>query len=173
MSIMLGILLVGIGLLALFGTFLDIAAWNFWPLIVIALGFVTLCTPRRGGWSLARAGRAISLITIGFALQLWSLGIITTGAFVLSFFYLWPILLVTLGLSVIGSATNRSVFKLFGSLVFSVALLFGIWNFGQIAGPLHIGLPGGRDVQITIPSPSFVPQDESPFAQDGVWSPGR
>jgi hypothetical protein len=160
---------VGIGIIALLGTFFDIAAWNFWPLIVVALGFVVLCTPGKGGWSLVRAGHAIALVTVGLVLQLWALDIVATRAFVLSFLYLWPVLLVMLGLSVIGSATGKSVFKLLGSLLFSAALLFGIWNFGGIAGQLHIDLPGDHDIQLVIPSPGIVPADDSSAMRDGIW----
>jgi hypothetical protein len=169
MGVMLGILLVGIGLIALLGTFFDIAAWNFWPLIVVALGFVILCTPGKTGWSLVRAGHAISLVAIGFALQLWAFDIVATRVFVLSFLYLWPIFLVMLGLAVIGNATDKSVFKLLGSLLFVTALFFGIWNFGGIASPLHIDLPGDHDIQILIPSPGIMPTDDNSALQDNIW----
>jgi phage shock protein C len=168
-GIMLGILLVGIGVLALLGTFFNLAAWNFWPLIIIAFGFMFLCTPSRSGWSLARAGHALSLLAIGFTLLLWTLGIIGIRAFVLTFLYLWPVLLVMLGLFIIGNATGKSVFRLFGSLLFSLALLFGIWNFGQAGAPLYIDLPGGQSIQVPALPPSFVPSENDAVIQNNTW----
>jgi phage shock protein C len=168
-GIMLGILLVGIGLLALLGTFLNLAAWNFWPLIIIAFGFMFLCTPGKNGWSLARAGHALSLLAIGSTLLLWTLDIIETRSFVLTFLYLWPILLVMLGLFIIGNATGKSVFRLFGSLIFSLALVFGVWNFGQTNGPLYIDLPGGYNLQIPVPPPGFVPSENDAVIQNDAW----
>jgi phage shock protein C len=168
-SVMLGILLVGVGLLALLGTFLDISIWRFWPMIIIVMGFVMLCTPGPRGWSLSRAGHAILTITVGFALQLWMLGIIASTVFLFTFLNLWPILLVVVGLSIIGGATRQSVFGLFGSLLVSAALLFGIWSFGQISIPLSFDGPGAFDFQITVPTP---PPDFL-ASQNDVWPFGR
>ena len=159
-GITLGIFLVGIGLLALLGTVLGISAWRFWPMLIIVFGFVVLCTPGAKGWSLARAGNGISIIAVGLALQLWTLGAVSLRAFWWTFVYLWPILLIVIGLAIIGSATKQSAFKLFGSLLFSVALLVGMWNFGQIGGQnVDINLPGGRIFSVTIPAPDFFPSD--------------
>jgi phage shock protein C len=166
-GIILGILLVGLGLLALLDTFLDISARRFWPLIIIIVGFIILCTPRKGGWSLTRAGHAISVVAIGFVLQLWTLGIVTTLAFELTFRYLWPVLLVMGGLFVIGSATEKSVFNLFGSLLFSAALLFGIWNFGQIAGSPF------TEILNAATWPAFLSSEGFPVVQNGLGLLGR
>jgi phage shock protein PspC (stress-responsive transcriptional regulator) len=168
-SVMLGVLLMGIGIFALLGTFLNIPILSFWPMFIIVMGFMMLCTPGHRGWSLERAGHAIAVIAIGFTLQLWTFNVITTNTFVLTFVHLWPILLVVLGLSIIGSATKQGVFGLFGSLLLSATLLFGIWSFGQINAPLHIDGPGDLDFQITVPAP---PLDLS-LSRDGAWPMGR
>jgi hypothetical protein len=134
-------------------------------MIIIVMGFMMLCTPGSRGWSLARAGHAISTVAIGFTLQLWAFDVITGRTFLLMFLNLWPILLVVLGLSIIGGATRQGVFGLFGSLLFSAALLFGIWNFGQISTPLYIDGPGRFDFQITVPTPPL----DAPLTQDSIW----
>jgi phage shock protein PspC (stress-responsive transcriptional regulator) len=153
---MVGILLVGIGLLALLDTFLDVSAWSFWPVIIIVIGFVMLCTPRRGGWSLTRAGHAICVITLGIVLQLWTLHIVTTSDFILTFLYLWPVLLMVLGLSIIGGATNRSIFSLFASLLLSATLLFGVWNLSEVDHSLFT-LPSFTLPTDHLPSGGFFP----------------
>jgi phage shock protein C len=172
-GVIFGMLLVGVGLLALLDTAFGMPAWSFWPLIIIVIGFVILCTPGKRGWSLTRAGHAISLITIGLMLQLLLFGIVTARTFVLSFLYLWPALLVVLGLFVIGSATERSVFKLFGSLFFSATLIFGVWSFGQVAGPWNLNLPGNNVIRFNIPEPpsALLPNDASIIGDD--WLPDR
>jgi phage shock protein C len=167
-GVMVGVVLVAIGLLALLATFFDLSVWRFWPVIVIVLGFMMLCTPSRNGWRLERAGHAISCITVGLTLQLWTLGLISGNAFFHTFVHLWPILLVILGLSVIGSATEQSVFKLFGSLLFSATLLFGVWSFGQLGGPIRIDLPGDRAIEFVIPSPQFLIPDSALTSLDGT-----
>ncbi|MDR2587379.1 MAG: PspC domain-containing protein [Coriobacteriales bacterium] len=150
-GVMLGILLVSIGLLALFDTLLDASVWSLWPLVIVIAGFMTLCTPGNRGWSLVRAGHAICLITVGMVLQFWVLDIIVTAVFIHMFYYLWPVLLVVLGLSIIGNATKRSFFNLLGSLLFSSALVFGVWNFGHI-----------NEVFLFLPSFS-LPEEHPPW----------
>ncbi|MDR1083009.1 MAG: PspC domain-containing protein [Coriobacteriales bacterium] len=155
-GIALGILLVAIGILALLGTFFELSIWNFWPLVIVAFGFVALCTPGKNGWSLARAGHAIFLITVGVALQFWTLEIITASAFILTFVYLWPVLLVAIGLFIIGGATEKSIFNLCGSLLLSIALIVGIWNFGEI-GRIFVFLP------------PFSPPESHSVPWGGIW----
>jgi phage shock protein C len=152
----LGVLLVTIGILALLGIFFNLSVWDFWPLIIIALGFVALCTPGKNGWSLVRAGHAICLITSGIVRQFWAFHIITFHAFMLTFLYLWPVLLVVLGLFIIGGATEKSIFNLFGSLLFSLALLIGVWSFGQID-------------QVFVLLPPLLPPDGHSVTMGGIW----
>lgn len=161
-GVKLGIVLVCIGVLALIGTFVSVSLWRFWPLILVIAGFVVLCTPGKKGWCLARAGNAISIITVGFVLQLWTLNLINTYVFFHAFFNLWPVLLIILGLMIIGGATEQSIFKLFGSLIFSLALLIGVWSFGFSGGPVTIYLPGERSIDITLPSSGFNPGEDNP-----------
>jgi len=158
-----GIILVCLGTLALLGTFFDISFWRFWPLIIFVIGFIVLCTPGDKGWSLSRAGHGISIIAISVVLLLWTFGIVGLGAFWRAFIYLWPILLIVIGLSIIGSATKKSIFKLFGSLLFSITLIVGIWTFGQFTGrSIDVTLPGGYTFTITVPSPDI-------FRSDGTY----
>jgi hypothetical protein len=153
---MLGILLVSVGLLAFLDTLLDVSAWSFWPLIIIVIGFMTLCTPRKEGWSLVRAGHALCIITIGVVLQFWVLDIVTTSVLMLTLYYLWPVLLVVLGLSIIGNATDQGFFNLLGSLLLSSALLFGVWNFGHV-GEALLFLPSFSLPEEHLPWGGFFP----------------
>jgi len=162
-----GIILVCVGILALLGTFFDISFWRFWPLIIFVIGFIVLCTPGDKGWSLSRAGHGISIIAISIVLLLWTFGIVGISAFWRTFIYLWPILLIVIGLSIIGSATKKSIFKLFGSLLFSITLIVGIWSFGQFTGrSIDITLPGGNTFSITIPAPDIFRSDGTYFYPD-------
>ena len=165
-----GIILVCVGVLALLGTFFDISFWRFWPLVIFVLGFIILCTPGDKGWSLSRAGHGISIIAISISLLLWTFGIVGIGAFWRACIYLWPMLLIVIGFSIIGSATKKSIFKLFGSLLFSITLIVGIWSFGQFNGrSIDITLPGGHTYTITVPAPKFFSFDVSYYTWDGSY----
>jgi phage shock protein PspC (stress-responsive transcriptional regulator) len=163
-----GIILVGIGVLALLGNFVHISVWRFWPLIIVLFGLVRLFTPGRTGWSLERAGSAITLITVGVALQVWMLGLIAFSTFIICFWHLWPILLVIGGLAIIGAATHKSGVKLIGSLLFSATLLFGVWYYGAIKDPVVIGLPNGNDLRLVIPESPEVPQFDNLVQHDSI-----
>jgi hypothetical protein len=72
-------------------------------------------------------------------------------------------LLVIIGLGILGSALQKGVFNLLGSLVFSITLLFGVWCFGQITQPVMLEVPGNNVLTLDIPhSPDFaLEQDEN------------
>jgi phage shock protein PspC (stress-responsive transcriptional regulator) len=151
-AVILGALLVCIGLFALLGQLVSVSFWRFWPLILIVIGLIQLFTPGAKGWSLARAGSAISLSTIGAVLLAWTLGVVPFTAFISCVFNLWPVLLIVIGLGIIGSAKRLSAFNLAGSLLFSLTLILGTWFYGGIAGPVSVSLPGGNQLTIAIPS---------------------
>lgn len=127
-----GAILIGIGVIALLCNFIHVSIWRFWPLILVVVGLVHLFSRGPRGWSLERAGSAIVLITVGFALLLWMLQIVQTRAFVAAFVNLWPALLIVAGLTVIGGAKGSSVITLCGSLVFSATILLGILFYAGI-----------------------------------------
>ncbi|MDR2196955.1 MAG: PspC domain-containing protein [Coriobacteriales bacterium] len=163
-AVIFGLLLVALGVIALLGTLVDISLWRLWPLILIIAGIIVLFTPGRRGWKIERAGHGILLVTAGIVLQVWLLGIIPTSTFPRMILHLWPVLLVILGLAILGSALQKSIFSLLGSLVFSATLIFGAWCFGQIAGPIHVDLFGQRSITIEVPpSPDFVWRQEPDF----------
>jgi phage shock protein C len=156
-AISLGILLVALGLVALLGTLVDITLWRLWPLVLIIAGIIMLFTPGSKGWSIERAGHAIVLVAIGFALQICAIGIIPVSTFVHCLVHLWPVLLVIGGLAILGSALQKGVFNLLGSLIFSVTLILGVWCYGQITQPIEIDLPGDRAIVLDLPnSPEFT-----------------
>jgi len=152
-AVILGILLVGIGLCALLGRFVHISIWSFWPLVLIITGIIALFTPGKEGWRLERAGNGIVLITIGGLLLLSLLGLIPADIWTLvhGMVHLWPVLLVTLGLSILGGALRSSVFSLLGALLLSATLVFGTWYYGQFDGPVSFDGPGRLDFTITMP----------------------
>lgn len=123
---LIGIILVGVGIIALLCNIVHISVWRFWPVILIVAGVVSLFTPGPRGWSLERAGNSIVLITIGLALLAWMLQLVHTSEFIAAFRDLWPALLVVAGLAIIGSARKSSVVSLSSSLVLSATIIAGI-----------------------------------------------
>ncbi|MDR1358981.1 MAG: PspC domain-containing protein [Coriobacteriales bacterium] len=130
--LIVGAVLIGVGVIALLCNFVHVSVWRFWPLVLVVVGVICLFTPGSHGWSLARAGNAIVLITLGLVLLAWMLRIVHTWVFVAAFRDLWPVLLVVAGLAIIGNARKSSVVCLLSSLVLSATILLGLWFYGGL-----------------------------------------
>ena len=150
-AIIIGIILVAIGILALVGKVIGVSIWRFWPLALILVGLVEMFTPGKEGWSLQRAGGGIVTISIGIVLQSWMLGIVAFSTFLQGFLQFWPVLLVVIGLAVIGSALKKNTIMLLSSLVFSAALIFGVWYYGDFSKPVVLQFDNKNEVIINVP----------------------
>jgi len=156
-GVIIGFLLVGVGILALLGRFIDITIWRFWPLVLLVAGIAILFSPGKEGWKLERAGHGVSLITVGIVLQAWMLDVFSGSTFLRLLINLWPILLVLLGLTVISNGLRQSAYKLLGSLLFSLTLLLGVWCYGEIEAPVYLQGIGNGEISVPIPSsPDFA-----------------
>ena len=130
--LVVGAVLIGIGVIALLCNIVHVSVWRFWPVVIIVVGVVCLFTPGSHAWSLERAGNAIVLITVGLALLAWMLQIVQARAFIAAFWDLWPMLLVVLGLSIIGSARKSSGVALISSLLLSATIIVALWFYGGL-----------------------------------------
>lgn len=129
---LIGVILVGVGIIALLCNIVHISLWRFWPVILIVAGIVTLFSPGPRGWSLERAGNSIVLITIGLALLAWMLQLVHTREFIAAFSDLWPAFLVVAGLGIIGGTRKSSAITLLSSLVFSATVIFGMFFYSGL-----------------------------------------
>jgi len=146
----LGLMLIGFGIIALLGLFINPFFWTYWPLVVILVGLITLFSPGYNGWRVARAGYSILMVTVGILLQLSCLGYFAWTVWLETFVTLWPVGLIGVGLVLIGGTLRRDIFKLAAALLLSLTLVVGIWTFGQIGGLYHIDLPlfNGFDLEM-------------------------
>ncbi len=166
----LGIVLICLGLFGILNMFFRINLWQFWPMILAAVGLFILFTPNSRGWSLERAGNAIFIITVAVLLQFWVFGFLQINTIARVLFMMWPVLLVIIGLGIIGSVTKKSIFSLFSSLLISAALLFGVWFFGDIPGfSFNVEIPLLEDRTLRLNTPA------SPGASsiEDVFNTGR
>ncbi|MDR0458979.1 MAG: PspC domain-containing protein [Coriobacteriales bacterium] len=154
-AVTFGMLLVGFGIIAMLGLMVDPFFWLYWPLIIILVGLITLCTPGYNGWRVARAGYSVLLITVGIVLQLWRLEYYDFAVFWNTFWTLWPAGLIGIGLLVIGGTLRRDIFKLAAALLVSLAIVIGVWSFGRIGGSYYIQLPLFDHVKIDLPDSPF------------------
>ena len=120
-----GIGLVALGALLLVGQFMPgMELWRWWPLILVAIGVRQMFGPRRDRWSIRHLGEGLSTIAIGLVLLGQMLGVLRWDVW-LNILRLWPVLLISLGLEIIGKATRAEWLRFVGSLVVVAALAYG------------------------------------------------
>ncbi|MDR0308441.1 MAG: PspC domain-containing protein [Coriobacteriales bacterium] len=129
-----GLMLVLIGICALLGTFVNWQFWNYWPLAVVLMGIMTLCTPSYRGWRVSRAGNGILLACIGAALQFWQLGWFPDHGLIIIMMTLWPVAVIAAGMVIMGGVLRKDILKLAASLLLSLAIILGSLVIGDIFG---------------------------------------
>ncbi|MDR2957478.1 MAG: PspC domain-containing protein [Coriobacteriales bacterium] len=151
----LGVLLAGFAIIVLLGFFVDPFFWDYWPLIIILVGLIILCTPGYNGWRVSRAGYSILIVTVGIVIQLWRLGYYPLIVFWNTFWTFWPAGLIGIGLMIIGGVLRRDILKLASTLLISLALVIGVWSFGQMGGSYKIPFPLFEYIEIDLPDSPF------------------
>lgn len=154
-----GLVLIGVGLAFLAVRFLPgIAWWNMWPLIIVVMGVIECVTPGKEGWEAERFFGGLGTIGVGLVLLGNVTGYISWRVWwaVLS---LWPVLLISIGLSILGRGLQQMWLRALGSLVILVAFAYavsvtwlgagalpmtGVWSAGDTAQRYEIIEPAAE-----------------------------
>lgn len=141
-----GSLLVFVGALLLVTQFVpEVQAWRYWPLIIVALGIRQLFGPARGPWKLHHLGEGLSTIAIGVVFLGQMTGNLPWNVW-LNILRLWPLLLVSFGLEIIGKSLRSEFVRLLGSLVIVAGLVYGAYGTAPTAGfVLPFGVAGDSE----------------------------
>lgn len=119
-----GLVLIGIGLVFLLAQFMPgIAWWSLWPLIIIFVGLVECVTPGKQGWSAERFFSGLGTIAAGLVLLGNVTGYISWSVW-WTLLSLWPLLLVSIGLSLLAKGLHQSWLRAMGSLVILAAFVY-------------------------------------------------
>lgn len=120
-----GVVLVLLGAALLAGQFLPgIEPWRLWPLIIIALGVRQTFGPSSGRWSVRNLAEGITTIVLGLVFLGQMTGYLAWNVW-LNILLLWPLLLVSFGLEIIGKALRNEWVRALGSLVVAAGLAYG------------------------------------------------
>lgn len=121
-----GVILILIGALLLIGkTTSQISIWQLWPLFVIVPGLVQCATPGSDGWSVHRFFDGLVTVAIGAILLGNTTGWISWGVWWRAL-QLWPVLLISAGLGILGKAIGQNWIRVAGTLVVLAALAFAV-----------------------------------------------
>lgn len=119
-----GTILVFIGAALLISQFVPgVDAWRYWPVFIIILGVRQLFGPARHGWTVRYLGEGLTTIALGLVLLGQMIGYLQWDVW-LNILRLWPLLLVSLGLEVIGKAVRSEFVRFLSSLVIVAGIAF-------------------------------------------------
>jgi len=118
-----GVILILIGAALLFARFMPgLSLWQLWPFFVIVPGVVQCFTPGGEGWSVHRFFDGLVTVTIGLLLLGNTTGYISWGVW-WEVVQLWPVLLISAGLGILGKAIGQTWLRVLGTLVVIAALV--------------------------------------------------
>lgn len=149
----IGFILLGIGLSALLGYFIEgMAAWRFWPLVIVIIGIGQMVIPAEPGRRMRRFVGGATTFCLGVMLLLMSLDILRFATLWNMVVYLWPLLVVMGGFSLIGAATKSWVWALAGGVCFVAFCAVGLMWYA-ISGSTEfivLTMPYGRSYLFDI-----------------------
>jgi len=119
-----GLILIGIGVVFLLARFVPgIAWWSAWPLIIVLVGVIQCVTPGRNGWDAERFFGGLGTIAAGLLLLGNVTGYISWRAWWV-LISLWPLLLVSIGLSLLAKGLGQTWLRAAGSLLILGAFVY-------------------------------------------------
>lgn len=152
-ALWIGTLLLFFGVLALLTSFIeDMAWWRFWPLIFMIVGIVRMVVPGEEGHRMAQFVGGLMVFFLGATLLSMSVGIVSWRTILPMLQHLWPLLLITAGLLILGSALKAPLWTLAGGVCFAAFCIVGI-GWLSIPGPvdaLMLSTPFGWQYQFVI-----------------------
>lgn len=124
-SVTFGIVLVVLGSAFLWAQFVPVVEWwSLWPLAVVVLGFVQAFTPGDGGvWGVDRLAEGFGTALLGALLLGNTTGVIPWLMW-LTFISLWPILIISAGVALVGKASGMGWIRALSPLMIWATMLY-------------------------------------------------
>ncbi|MBN1192891.1 MAG: hypothetical protein JXA36_04275 [Coriobacteriia bacterium] len=120
-----GVALVLLGLALLVNQFAPgVRLWQYWPLIVVAVGVRGVFGPKGGPWTIRHPAEGLVTVAFGLVLLGQMTGYLGWNVW-LSILQLWPLLLVSVGLEIMGKGLHSEWIRALGSVVVIGGLAYG------------------------------------------------
>lgn len=139
-----GIVLILVGIVLLIAQFVPgVQIWQLWPFFIIVPGVVQCFTPDADGWTVQRFFDGLVTISIGLILLGNTTGYLSWSVW-WEILQLWPVLLISAGLGILGKATKQGWLRAAGTAVVLLAFAYATavtYSGSTISG--FMGVPGG------------------------------
>ena len=153
-----GIVLILVGLALLLAQFVPgLSLWQLWPLFIIVPGLVQCFMPGKDGWSAQQFFDGLVTVTIGGILLANTTGYLPWDVW-WEIVQLWPVLLISAGLAILGRATRQSWVRALGTAVVLIAFAYAVSVSYSGVATRWVGAPAGESFSFTQP----VSTDDEP-----------
>jgi hypothetical protein len=161
-----GVILILVGAALLAAQLLPgVSIWMLWPLFIIVPGLVQCFTPGQEGYSAHRVFDGLTTVAVGLIFLGNMTGYLSWGVW-WQILQLWPVLLISAGLGILGTSLGQEWPRVLGSVVVLLAFAYAATN-SYAGSPVRlIGLPGGE--QFAYSEPVGPVQDASLKLNAGV-----
>ncbi len=126
--------------------------WNFWPLIIVAVGIAQAITPGAEGWGVNRLFDGLVTIAWGLVFLAITLGYVGWSV-MWSILMLWPVLLIALGFELLGRSLHQPWVRALGSIALIAALAYAVGTGGGFVAPWPITAGQPTLVGATVSEP--------------------
>lgn len=150
-----GIILILIGVAMLVArTIPGVAVWELWPFFVIVPGLVQCFSPGKDGWSINRFFDGLVTVTIGVILLGNTTGYLSWGVW-WQILMLWPVLLISAGLGILGKATGQEWVRVLGTIAVLAAFAYAaVTSYTGMTIQPVMGTPSGQEFTFSEPQGS-------------------
>ncbi|MRS12627.1 MAG: hypothetical protein EG823_06105 [Actinobacteria bacterium] len=102
----------------------QVQLWRYWPVIIVAFGIRGMFGPSGGPWTIKSLAEGLTVVAFGLVFLGQMTGYLDWKVW-LNILKLWPLLLVSVGLEIIGKGVKSEWVRAIGSIVIIAGLAYG------------------------------------------------
>jgi len=146
-----GIILIMIGVALLAAQSIPgLSLWSMWPLFIIVPGLAQMFLPGKHGWNIQHFFDGMVTVAVGLILLGNSTGYLSWSVW-WEILRLWPVLLISAGLGILGRATHQSWVRALGTVVVLLAFAYAVAVSYSGTTVRFMGSPSGQPFSFTKP----------------------
>lgn len=127
--IVIGVVLIVIGVLNLLNQIFPVIQWwEYWPLLILAIGVYLMVGTKKRHWTVGRFFWGLAIVVFSLVLCACTVGYLGWGVWIAILSY-WPLLLIAIGLTFIASPTHIKGFRAAGTAMLVLMMAVGVYGY--------------------------------------------